>query len=227
MSPKPVRSRSAAQAAFTLIELVVVLLIISVVGTLTAIRMGTFSYWADEAVVRKVAETISFLHHQAVTDQAFYRMEFNLEKNSYRIGVVRPDEDVSRDEDLAALAAEAGNLSLELAAFLNPVVGDSQTMIPPPNYPSLAEPVTLPEGTRFSEIRTPRGKVNRPEEEAAPFLLFSPRGFTEFGVIHLTLNSGAEVTILINPFTGTTELYREYRDFEFSYGKKKRGSQES
>ena len=115
------------------------------------------------------------------------------------------------------IAQDAGNLSLELAAFLSPSSGATQTMIPPPSFPSLAEPVTLPQGVEFDDIKTMRGKHLAGEGGLAA-ILFSPRGFSEFSVIHLLIG-GEPVTILVNPFTGLTETYYEYKEFEWTYGR--------
>jgi len=203
---------------FTLIELVLVLLIMGIIMGLVVVRTGTFSYWQDEGFLRKLSETITFLHHQAVADQAFYRLDFDLDDNSYTIGVLREDE--YYDEYLTELALDAGNLSLELSAFLNPSIGSTQTLIPPPSFPSLADPTFFPSGVTLENIRTVRGQLSDTRGGSA-YLMFSPRGFSDFAVIHLRLSKGAEVTILVNPYTGNTNIYREYLDFEWSYGKER------
>jgi prepilin-type N-terminal cleavage/methylation domain-containing protein len=211
------RSRSL-QKAFTLIELVIVLLLIGLLLGLIGFRTGTFSFWKEEGFIRQLTETVTFLHHQAVTDQAFYRLEFDFDHNTYRIGVMKSD--FESDDSLKDLAVEAGTLSIELAAMLNPSLGEDQTMIPPPSFPSLAEPVQLPSGTVYKDVRTMRGMKSASEGGTA-YMLFSPRGFSEFSVIHLTLSNGAPVTILVNPFTGGTDIYREYKDFKWTYGRNK------
>jgi prepilin-type N-terminal cleavage/methylation domain-containing protein len=126
------RLRSYRQRAFTLIELVVVLLLIGLLLGLIGFRTGTFSFWKEEGFVRQLTETVTFLHHQAVTDQAFYRLEFDFDHNTYRIGVMKSD--FESDESLKDIAVEAGTLSIELAAMLNPSLGEDQTMIPHPHF---------------------------------------------------------------------------------------------
>jgi hypothetical protein len=147
-------------------------------------------------------------------------MDFDLQKNSYRVRVVRTEE---HDDEarLSEIAADAGALSLELSAFLNPSMGRSQTLIPPPSIPSLADDQPFPAGMSIEDIRTMRGRAAPPHDESA-YIAFSPRGFSEFAVLHLRLSSGLPVTILVNPFSGLTEIYREYKDFEWTYGRKKK-----
>ena len=208
--------RRLRSSGFTLIELMVVIVVIGVVGGVFASRMGTFRYWQQEEFLRKLSDTLIFLHHQAVTDQVFYQIEFDLDENLYTIGAIPTTFLAS--EELQQQVADAGTLSLELAAFLNPSVGETYAVIPPPSYPSLAEPVLLPGDTYINDVRTMRGLRTRAQGGKA-YILFSPRGFSEFGVIHLRFWGEADVTVLINPFTGLTEIYREYKDFEWTYGK--------
>ena len=212
--------------AFTLLELMVVIAIFGVVASIIGLRTGNFSWWNEDASLRRLSETISFLHYQAGADQSFYQLELDLTKNQFRAGVLRPDD--TAIASLASLAAGAGNLTLELAAFLNPSAGDSQTFIPPPRYPSLAEPYQFPEGLVFEDVVTMRGTIKPgdstssiPGDNTRAVIRFTPRGFSEFAVIHLKRPSGASVTILVNPFTGVTETYPERRDFEWAYGRKK------
>jgi prepilin-type N-terminal cleavage/methylation domain-containing protein len=204
-------------SGFTLIEIVIVLFVIALATGVLLVRMGTFGYWRQEGFIRSLSETIVFLHHQAIVDQAFYRMDFNLEKNTYQVGVIRPESDIR--EDLSAISTDAGNLTLELAAFLSPAIGKTHTLIPPPSMPSLAEKVEFPPEVRFQDIRTMRGKKLASEGGEA-YILFSPRGFSEFAVLHLEDVTGQPVTILVNPFSGNTSIYREYKDFQWTYGKK-------
>ena len=204
-------------AGFTLIELIVVIVIVVVVAILLPMRTGAFSFWNEQAFIRKLTETISFLHYQSIADQAFYRLEFDFERATYRVGVMRVEEEI--DESLSDIAQDAGNLSLELAAFLSPSTGAAQTMIPPPSFPSLSDPVTLPAGVEFEDVRTMRGKKTVSEGGKAA-IHFSPRGFSEFAVIHLRI-ANEPVTILVNPFTGLTEVFYMYKDFEWTYGRSK------
>ncbi|MCB0310193.1 MAG: type II secretion system protein [Bdellovibrionales bacterium] len=64
---------------FTLIELVVVVAIISIATLLISINSGALAHWEEENFLRRLIETIEFLHSQAIQDGEHYRIEFNFE----------------------------------------------------------------------------------------------------------------------------------------------------
>ncbi len=202
----------------TLIELVAVLALIGVLTTFATWRMGNFDYWREESFIRKFSETIVFLHHQAIFDQMFYALEIDLENKNqpkYKVGVFNPEPSTLTPGTTAA-SVTGGNLSNSLADFLSPAISVSQTFSPSPTFPSLANAVEFPTGMYIEDIRTMKGKV-RGTEGGKAYVMFSPRGFSDFAVFHLRTSKEAPVTILVNPFTGNTEILREYKDFKWTY----------
>ena len=209
--------RARNQQGFTFIELAIVILIIGLLSILVVSRNVGFSYWKEEGFLRNLSETLNFLHHQAIVDQAFYRFEVDIDNNQYVIGILKPE---GESEEILNLSSDLGNISLELAAFLNPSMGETATMIAPPTMPSLAVPVIPPQGVVFEDVQTPRGK----ETDGKAYVMFSPRGFSEFAVLHLRLSTNEPITILVNPFTGLTKIIRDYKDFTWQYGREKQGN---
>ena len=210
--------RASTQRGFTVAELVLVIIIIGLAVGLVSTRLGVVDTWRESAAFRKLADTIVFINNQAVMDQVYYRMEFDLENRRYRIGVVRPDDSL----DLNLSGVNLPPLQLELANLLSPNAGGDTTVIPPPSLPSLAEPIQLPGEMYFEDVVTPRGKVKAGDKRKNPFLLFSPRNASEFGVIHVTMGNGMQKTILVNPWTGLAEVFNEYKDYQYTFNQKGR-----
>ncbi|NLF26238.1 MAG: prepilin-type N-terminal cleavage/methylation domain-containing protein [Deltaproteobacteria bacterium] len=214
-------------SGFTLIELVIVIAIIAAIFALPITRRATTQYWREESMIRRLSETLVLLHRQAITDGVFYRMEFDLSREhpAYRVGeIVAEQEDFSALQHLSSADAGVGFCTIQLAKFSSPDEGHFQSMIPPRSFPSLADPVPLSADTYFADIMTMRGKIDE-RTGVTPYILFSPRGFSEFAVIHLQLSRpDNKVTILVNPFTGLTDIYRdsEFKEFEWTYGRKKK-----
>lgn len=222
------RSRAGG---FTLLELIVVVVIFAVVATLIGTRAGSFGFFSEEGTLRRLSETISFLHYQALADQKTYQLELDLGQNSFKVGQLT---DVGPpDPEIVKIFQDAGILSLDLALMLNPSINADQIFSEPEGFPSLSEPYKLPGDMEFIDVRTMRGMVtppssslgNRnPEDPNRPgvaYIRFSPRGFSEFAVIHIRLGNQKEVSLLVNPFTGETSIIRGYKDFEWSYGKRR------
>jgi prepilin-type N-terminal cleavage/methylation domain-containing protein len=203
------------QRGFTMIELVLVVAIMGLMIGIFSVRLSDINFWKEEAALRKLSELVLFLNNQAVMDQSFYRMEFDLENRQYRVGVIQNASSIMQNQSGVNLPP----LQLELSAMLSPDMGDESTVIPPPSYPSLAEPTIFPGAMQFLDVMTPRGKAETGDKRENPFLIFSPRGSSEFGVIHLALGPGKPVTILVNPWTGMAEVYREYKEFEWTLGR--------
>lgn len=201
--------------------------IVALVFSLVLTKSSSYQFWKQEAAVRRLVELIRFLHYQAIADQAFYRLEFDLNNpelnnlDTYRVGRLVPDafdEPTTPSAVTAAAALGANQIEIELADFLNPSIGQSYYMIAPLDYPNLFEPVRLPEDFEITWVRTMYTELSR-NEGGKIWVDFNPRGFSDFAVIHLTLINGAPRTIVINPFTGLTEVYNEHRELEWTYGR--------
>ena len=206
---------------FTLLELLLVVAIIGISMGILTVRFGGLDAWNERSAIRKLSETLVLLNNQAVMDQAYYRLEFDLEENSYRVGVMRAENMIAQ----STCGANLPPLELELAALLSPSMSSGTTMIPPPSIPSLAVPTKLPSSMAFLDIVTPRGThVRDSGSTERPYLLFSPRGFSEFGVVHLGNRQKLVKTVLSNPWTGLAEIFNGYKELQWTLGRQKDGS---
>jgi type II secretory pathway pseudopilin PulG len=216
--PTLLPARKERAEAFTILELALVILVVSALFFVGLRSSSTPQFWQRQAALRELNETMRFLFHQAVADQTYYQIEFDMSSSTYTVGAIIPEPET--DERLADFAGDAGNISLELNAFLNPSYGETHTVIPPPEFPSLGTPRQLPNGIRIEAIYTPKGWTRR-EEEKKVRMRFSPKGFAEFIALHILIGDKQEMTLVNNPFTGLTQTFNEWKDYEWTFAEKK------
>jgi len=208
-----------SESGVTLIEIVLVIVIIGVAGSLMMPNLSFTKRWNQESEIRKLSEVITFLYNRAIIEGKFYRLEFHMSEPGYQLGEIAAEGiDNSAFEELASADAEKSNLSLKLATFLNPSQGEYQNMIPPKAFPSLGKPVKFVSDLKYTDIKNIKGTF-LPGDSENPGMIFTPKGYADFTVIHLTLdeNEDRQLTIFANPFTGISKIYREYKDFEWKY----------
>lgn len=218
MLGRDVRPRIERSEGFTLIELILVVTIVGLTLGLVSVRMGAMDFWREQASLRKLTETIALLNNQAILDQQFYRLEFDLKGNSFRAGVMRPDNaGLAGASAGLASAINLDPLEEQLALLLSPESSSTATMIPPPSMPSLADPTPLGGRYVILDVVTSEGKFSREDDEApTPAIRFSPRGASDFGVIHISTGGDSAITIVANPWTGLAEQYPGYKDFKWT-----------
>lgn len=64
----------------------------------------------------------------------------------------------------------------------------------------------------FIKDVTTQRTLGKPNSDNTEFILFLPTGFVEPAVIHLGNTNGSFYTVATNPYTGTTNIYDDYRD---------------
>lgn len=191
-------------SAFTFIELTLVITILAVLTMFVAVKTGSYNYWKQQSTIRELSGLLNFLHNQAISDQSYYKMEFDIDRNAYRVGILKADSDISAI-DTENEYSDVGNLTREINDFMNPTLGDAQTLIPPPSYPSLFEPTFLPDGMKFDRIKTEREDWDKNENNVAE-IIFSPKGYSEFSDIYLKFETGQVIVLAMNPYTGIVDI---------------------
>ena len=64
----------------------VAIFIFAIIVAIIGIRTGSFSFFNEEGLLRRLSETISFLHYQALADQRMYQLEIDLGTTAIRSG---------------------------------------------------------------------------------------------------------------------------------------------
>jgi len=203
---------TAAQNGFTLLEIMIVVVLMALLALSVSSGFGMLTRYRESQFITDLAQTLEFLHAEALSSQQFYQIEFDLVKKSWHVGLLQPEEELPNP----APGTGVGIITMELADFLNPPLGNAQSFMIPPDFPSLAKERIMPGTGGFVDIVTPRGKIT-PQTGEKPYVIFSPRGFTEFAVFHITLQNGTFITLVTNPFTGEIEIHDGYKEFKWTY----------
>lgn len=160
------RSRLRTPAGFTLIEIGLVLLIISIVTALVVPHFTDQSRAELVAQTRKLAAVFRFLQDEAVLNGRVYQLNFDLDQQRYFV------TSVEADDNLGSFQRESGILAHDTVLPANVQIADV-------NVPMVSG--KLSEGVTFAHFY-PDGTVDQMVVHLAngqeAFTLYVPDGFT-------------------------------------------------
>lgn len=80
-----------SRKGFTLLELVIVIMVIGILGTLLIPRLPDISASKLKSASRKMAGTISYLYDRSAARQVVLRMTLDLDKNEYYVSLLNTE----------------------------------------------------------------------------------------------------------------------------------------
>ncbi|MCB0325673.1 MAG: type II secretion system protein, partial [Bdellovibrionales bacterium] len=83
--PKTAPTSLFAEAGLTLIELLMVVALIAIIGTLSVQRLDSILGWRQEGDVREFVTTWQFLHNEAAARGESYRLVIDFAANAYHV----------------------------------------------------------------------------------------------------------------------------------------------
>jgi len=236
-------SKLRGEAGFTLVELVVVLVLIGLLGSLGYSRVDSVLQFKQKENLRDFANTWEFLFQYSLARGESYRLVLDLDENYYQVlreipakpgEVVEVDllknlrtrreqerrekeetETLITDEQQQQLEQEAqtGDLSEQ---FFHMVFSDpnrSFKLAPPEEFPELADANYFVAGLEIKDFKNGVDTL----EEGKTFIRFSPRGASQFALVHFTVDE-SNFTLFMNPSSGKVSIENEYKDYEWTYG---------
>ena len=212
---------------------------------LAAQRLDPIILWKQKEDIRKFAHTWEFLFHHAISRGETFRLVIDMDKDSYYVlREVRKREDIevenvdylenlrtrkekerraAEDEELLEVEEEVrvdeerrtGDLTTQFfeMAFADPY-GAIQ-LARPSELKSLAKPKELTDGLSFQDMRVEENET----DSGRAFIRLSPRGSSQFAVVHFLVEEEANFTVMMNPSTGKVSIKEGYEDFKWTYGK--------
>ncbi len=231
---------------FTLLELIAVAALIAVLYVYagSSLNFGTGSQ--EIAEVRRFANTWQFLFGEALGRGEAYRLVIDLDNQSYsafrevpevpgasrqvdhlenlRIDSQKKRRAERKQRNLEAEyeeedARQSGNLDGLFYQFLFSDAAGDDRLAPLLEFPSLQEPVKLSSNVLLRDVKL----ANELVTSGQIFIRLSPRGSSDFAVVHLIVNE-QPVTVFMNPSTGETTVIPREVDFEWNMGQEKSAS---
>jgi prepilin-type N-terminal cleavage/methylation domain-containing protein len=231
------------ECGFTLIELVMVVALIAVIGTLSVQRLDSILGWQHESELRKLTATWQFLHNESSARGEGYRLVLNLGENSYSVlrevpldpgqSVTvdhlqnlrtrgekerRANKEVEElrtlDEEFAEDTRRSGSLDVLYYQTLFRDPNGSVRLAQPLEFPSLAEPQKLSDGLTIRDVVIGGERV---ESGQAQIRLSS--GKAQFALIHVTTEDQS-FTIFNNPATHTVSVKSGDLNFDWTLNQK-------
>lgn len=237
-------ARRDRASGFTLLEVVLVITLFAFISGLALSNFDSVFAWKQKGDIRKFVDTWEFLYNEAIARRQGYRLVIDIDKNSYyvRREIIPEGTEIKNVDYLANLRTqgqkerlqeeeleELPSIAEEFEAEDAKQSGDLESLffgvafndpgIPtrlgrPLEFPSLAEGKILVNGLRFKDIKTPRGL----QDSGNAYIRFSPRGASEFAVIHL-LAEDKLFTLFMNPSTGRVSFKEGEVDFDWLQNK--------
>lgn len=208
----------------TLIELVVVVALIAIIGSVIVVRVDSILGWKLESELRKFSHTLQLLRSDSVQRQERYRLVIDLDTQSYYVRREVPldpgesldvdylanlrtkGEQIRRQEaeesELQSLDEEFREQDLRLGGSLESLYYQSAFADPfasvrlgvPLSFPSLAERQELDSGIRIRDVEIGEDRIT----EGRVSLRFIGRNAAPEALIHFTAEENV-YTIVLHP----------------------------
>jgi prepilin-type N-terminal cleavage/methylation domain-containing protein len=165
--------RSRWNAGFTLVEIVVVMVLISLFMVFSVPLFSNIGTSSLDTSARRLSGTIKYLFNEAALTGYEYRLIYDLDRGTYQAQILESSGELVD-------ATDQGRQSV------------------------------LKGAVRFKDLQLPgRGRFSLGQVTTR----IDPSGWIDETVIHLVDNSDQQLTLRVNPLTGTTEVFDGYREF--------------
>lgn len=226
----------------TLVEMAIVIALVVIIASLSFNKVDFLVVAKQQGEIRKFLTTWELLFNESLARGAAYRLTLDLETQSYyvrreilesantskqvdyleNLRTKREKERRSKDsenKDTYSLEEEFNkederqSLDLETLFYTSLFADPEGTLrlAQPLEFPSLGQNTKFGEGIHIRDVKTEYGTI----KDGKVDLHFSPRGTSDFAVIHFLIEDHVTTTLL-NPWTGEAQVYEGDKDFEWT-----------
>lgn len=197
----------------TLIEIMVTLAIVGLIMGVTISQIGgSFDSKAMQAT-DELSATIRYLYNKAASEGLTMRVVFDFEKQSYwveatadRFLLESGDERDKKEKKTEAKPKEKSDDAAEVAVQKAEAAFGAVDS-------HLLKPYQLPGGVFFKDIFTEHD--SGPVSSGTAYIYIFPSGFVERAIVNFRNEDDSEKrAVEINPMTGDSRVYEEYREFK-------------
>lgn len=195
--------RLKASAGFTMTELLIVVALIGLITTVAVPQMSSYFKLTLNTSARELASLVKETYNSTAMTGRVHRMAYNIGEGEFWVEsgpatlLLDTKESLEEEERRKRFGKKSEEKSKSPFKIETSITKKKQT---------------LPEGVQFEDIITEQSK--EPITTGEVFTHFFPHGITEQTIIHLKDNSNHQVTLVVSPIVGRTEVYERYASKE-------------
>ncbi|MBN1960896.1 MAG: type II secretion system protein [Deltaproteobacteria bacterium] len=217
--------------AFTLLEVMVVLIILVLAAAVIVPMVGKTNIADLRSTAGKVAGTIRATYDQAALSGRKYRLVFDLTKQIIKIesdnskitetpglfdlanvllgnnGKITEDESVANSDNADEKIKEV-QPPAELLSLLGISKEETEDVDELSSYQNAGHDFRISKDVRILDVWVEG--MSQPITEDKAFLYFFPGGYTQKSMIHLTTSEGTTFTVKVAGLTGNTEIIDKF-----------------
>lgn len=204
----------------TLIEIMVTLAIVGLILGITISQIGdTFDSKARQAT-RELSATIRYLYNKAASESLTMRVVFDFEKQSYWVEATADRFLLESDEarlERAQKEKKPESASGETSGEKSDDAAEVAIQKAEAKFGAvdshLLKPTQLPGGVFYKDIYTEHD--SGPVSGGTAYIYIFPSGFVERAIVNFRNEDDSEKrAVEINPMTGDSRVYEEYRELK-------------
>lgn len=196
------RSNTHKNSGFTLVELLIVVALIALIGTMAVPGISNTFKISLQTATREIASTIKETYNASMMTKRVYRIVYDLKEQAYWVEfgpaslALDTEESLKHEERMNRFKKEKKEEgpSFQMATNIT------------------RSKKSLPRGVTFKDIKTEQAKELA--TEGTVYTHFFPHGMIEQTVVHLQDNSQHQSTLWVQPLVGRTRVIDRYVPYE-------------